>query len=249
MSTFQDKIAVITGGTTGIGFATAKRFIEQGAKVVVTGRTQETLDSAVAELGPNAVGYRGDVADLASLDGLFADVKQRFGRIDVLFANAGIAQFTPFAEIDEAHFDKLFNVNVKGLFFTLQKAKPLLGEGSSVIVNSSVAKDIGLENAGVYSATKAAVRSLARNLATEWGPQGIRVNAVSPGPIETPLYGKLGMPQEAVEEFGANIEQRVSMRRFGSSEEVAKAVTFLASSESSYMTGSDLVVDGGLLQA
>ena len=249
MNTFQDKIVVITGGTTGIGFATAKRFVDQGATVVITGRTQETLDQAVAELGDNAVGIRGDVSDLASLDALFADVKQRFGRIDTLFANAGVAKFTPLADIDEAHFDQLFNINVKGLFFAVQKAKPLLSEGSTVILTSSIAKDIGLENASVYSATKAAVRSLARNLATEWGPEGIRVNAVSPGPIETPIYDKLGMPQEAMEEFGANIGERVSLKRFGHSEEVAKAVTFLASPDSSYMVGADLVVDGGMLQA
>ena len=248
MSTLQNKIAVITGGTTGIGFATAKRFIDEGAKVVITGRTQESLDKAVSELGANATGFRGDVSDLKSLDELFAMVKERFGKIDTLFANAGIAKFQPLAEIDEAHFDTLFNINVKGLFFTVQKAKSLLSSGSTVILTSSVANSVGLPAAGVYSATKAAVRSLARTLASEWGPEGIRVNSLSPGPIETPLFDKMGLSKEEVDEFGAGVTERVSLKRFGQADEVAKAALFLASDESSYVVGSDFVVDGGFLQ-
>jgi NAD(P)-dependent dehydrogenase (short-subunit alcohol dehydrogenase family) len=245
----EDKVAVITGGTTGIGFATARRFIDEGAQVVFTGRTQATLDAAQAELGERALGVRGDVAKLGDLDRLYATVKQRFGRVDTLFANAGVAPFAPADAVDEAAFDALFDVNVKGLFFTVTKALPLMSKGSTIVLNSSIANSMGMPATAVYSATKAAVRSLARTLCSELGPKGIRVNAVSPGPIETPIFGKLGLPKEAVEGFADSVTKRSPLARFGRPEEVANVVLFLASDESSYVAGADYVVDGGLLQS
>ncbi len=248
MSKLNNKIAVITGGSTGIGLATAQRFIADGAQVVITGRNQEALDLAVAELGDRATGIRGDVASLEDLDRLFAQVQKQFGRVDVLFANAGIAPFVPFEAVTEDHFDRLFNINVRGLFFTVQKALPLLSENASIILNASVVAHSGLPNTSVYSATKAAVRSLGRTLAAELSPRGIRVNVVKPGLIETPLVGKLGLSQDDVEAFGAQIVQQTPLGRVGKPEEIAATVAFLASDEASYFTGADLVADGGLIQ-
>ena len=245
----KDKVAVITGGTTGIGFATARRFLDEGARVVFTGRTQATLDAAQAELGERALGVRGDVASLADLDRLYATVKQRFGRVDTLFANAGVARFAPAEQVDEAAFDALFDVNVKGLFFTVTKALPLMSKGGTIVLNSSVASASGMANMSVYSATKAAVRSLARTFATELGPKGIRVNAVSPGPIETPIFEKLGLPKEALDGFAEVIGTRTALARFGRPEEITNTVLFLASDESSYVVGSEFVVDGGFQQS
>ena len=248
MSKLHNKIALITGGSTGIGLATAQRFIADGAQVVITGRNQEALDLAVAELGDRATGIRGDVASLEDLDRLFAQVQKQFGRVDVLFANAGIAPFVPFEAVTEDHFDRLFNINVRGLFFTVQKALPLLSENASIILNASVVAHSGLPNTSVYSATKAAVRSLGRTLAAELSPRGIRVNVVSPGLIETPLVGKLGLSQDDVEAFGAQIVQQTPLGRVGKPEEIAATAAFLASDEASYFTGADLVADGGLIQ-
>ena len=245
----QDKVAVITGGTTGIGFATAKRFIDEGAHVVFTGRTQSTLDAAQAELGERALGVRGDVAKLADLDRLYATVKQRFGRVDTLFANAGVARFAPAEQVDEAFFDQHFDINVKGLFFTVAKALPLMSKGGTIVLNSSVAGSSGMPGTTVYAATKAAVRSLARTFSSELGPKGIRVNAVSPGPIETPIFGKLGLTKEAVEGFAETITKRTALARFGRPEEIANTVLFLASDESSYVVGAEFVVDGGVQQS
>ncbi len=248
MSKLNNKIAVITGGSTGIGLATAQRFIADGAQVVITGRNQETLEAAVAQLGDRATGIRGDVANLDDLDRLFAQVQKQFGRVDVLFANAGIAPFVPFGSVTEEHFDRLFNINVRGLFFTVQKALPLLSENASIILNASVVAHSGLPNTSVYSATKAAVRSLGRTLAAELSPRGIRVNVVSPGLIETPLVGKLGLSQDDVEAFGAQIVQQTPLGRVGKPEEIAATAAFLASDDASYFTGADLVADGGLIQ-
>ena len=248
MSKLHNKIALITGGSTGIGLATAQRFIADGAQVVITGRNQETLEAAVAQLGDRATGIRGDVANLDDLDRLFAQVQKQFGRVDVLFANAGIAPFVPFEAVTEDHFDRLFNINVRGLFFTVQKALPLLSENASIILNASVVAHSGLPNTSVYSATKAAVRSLGRTLAAELSPRGIRVNVVSPGLIETPLVGKLGLSQDDVEAFGAQIVQQTPLGRVGKPEEIAATAAFLASDEASYFTGADLVADGGLIQ-
>jgi len=248
MSNLNRKVAIITGGHSGIGFATARRFIEDGAQVVITGRNQEALDAAVSELGDRATGVRGDVAIPEDLDRLFTRVKEQFGRIDILFVNAGIAPFVPFDAVTEEHFDSLFNINVRGLFFTVQKALPLLPDGASVILNASVVAQIGLPNTSVYSATKAAVRSLGRTLAAELSPRGIRVNVVSPGLIETPLLGKLGMSQDELDAFGAQVVQQTPLGRPGKPEEIAAAVAFLASDDASYFTGADLVSDGGMIQ-
>lgn len=244
----QDKVAVITGGTTGIGFATAKRFIDEGAHVVFTGRTQSTLDAAQAELGERALGVRGDVAKLADLDRLYATVKQRFGRVDTLFANAGVARFAPAEQVDEAFFDAQFDVNVKGLFFTVTKALPLMSKGGTIVLNSSIANSSGMPTTTVYAATKAAVRSLARTFSSELGPKGIRVNAVSPGPIETPIFGTIFSTKQAMEEFKAQMSAQVPLGRMGAPEEIASAALFLATDESSYITGVELFVDGGMGQ-
>ena len=248
MSKLNNKVAVVTGGSSGIGLATDHRFIADGAQVVITGRNQETLDAAVAELGERATGIRGDVANLEDLDRLFAQVQEQFGRVDVPFANAGIAPFVPLEAVTEKHFDVLFNINVRGLFFTVQKDLPLLSEGASVILNASVVSQSGLPNTSVYSATKAAVRSLGRTLAAELSPRGIRVNVVSPGLIETPLVGKLGLSQDEVEAFGAQIVQQTPLGRLGKPEEIASTVAFLASDDASYFAGADLVADGGMIQ-
>ncbi len=248
MSRLHNKVAVVTGGSSGIGLATARRFIADGAQVVVTGRNQEALDAAVAELGDRATGIRGDVANLEDLDRLFAQVREQFGRVDVLFANAGIAPFVPSEAVTEEHFDRLFNINVRGLFFTVQKALPLLSEGASVILNASVVAQSGLPNTSIYSATKAAVRSLGRTLAAELSPRGIRVNVVSPGLIETPFWGKVGLSQDDVDAFGEQVVGQTPLGRPGKPEEIAATVAFLASDDASYFTGADLVADGGMIQ-
>jgi len=247
MNHLNSKVAVITGGSSGIGLATAHRFIADGARVVITARNQEALDAAVAELGDRATGIRGDVANLEDLDRLFTQVKAQFGRVDVLFANAGIAPFVPFEAVTEEHFDGLFNINVRGLFFTVQKALPLLSEGASIILNASVVAQSGFPNTSIYSATKAAVRSLGRTLAAELSPRGIRINVVSPGLTETPLLGKLGLSKEEIDAFGAQVIQQTPLGRPGQPEEIAATVAFLASEDSSYFTGADLVADGGLV--
>ena len=224
MSKLNDKVAVVTGGSSGIGLATAQRFIADGAQVVITGRDQEALDAAVAGLGDRATGIRGDVANLKDLDRLFTQVQEHFGRVAVLFANAGIAPFLPSEAVTEEHFDSLFNVNVRGLFFTVQKALPLLQEGASVTLDASVVAQSGLPNTSIYSATKAAVRSLGRTLAAELSPRGIRVNVVSPGLIETPFWGKVGLRQDEVDAFGEQVVQQTPLGRPGKPEEIAATV-------------------------
>ncbi len=244
----KDKIAVITGGGSGIGLATAQRFIEEGATVVITGRSQDKLNEAVAQLGPKAIGARGDAADLADLDALFAMIKERFGRIDVLFLNAGVAPYAPLEETDEALYDTIMNINVKGPYFAVKKALPLLSEGASIVLNTSIVNQKGFANFTVYSASKAALRSLARTLSAELLPRGARVNAVSPGPIETPIWGKTGMTPEEIAQMGQGMAESVPLGRFGKADEIAAAALYLASDESSYMVGSELAVDGGLSQ-
>ncbi|MGZ4978460.1 MAG: glucose 1-dehydrogenase [Methylobacter sp.] len=247
MSKLSGKIAVITGGNSGIGLATAKLFANEGATVVITGRRQAELDAAVAEIGSNAVGIQGDVSKLADLDKLYAEVKNQFGHIDIVFANAGIAELAPIGLITEEHFDKVFGINVKGLLFTVQKALPLLVDGGSIILNSSAANTLALEGFAVYSATKAAVRSFARTWTNELKERKIRVNVVSPGPVETPIFDKMGLSEQQIDEFGTNIATQVPLGRFGRPEEIAQAVLFLASSDSSYVAGVDLYVDGGMV--
>jgi|SRR5215470_4316006 len=248
MPRLAGKVAVVTGGNSGIGLATAKRFRAEGAQVVISGRDQKTLDQAVRTIGDGVVAVRADVSKLNDLDKLYKTVSEKFGNIDVLFANAGIAKFAPVTESGEALFDEQFDVNVKGVYFTIQKALPLLSDGASVIINSSVVSETGSANISVYAATKAAVRSFARTLTAELVDRGIRVNVVSPGPIVTPIFDRTGLPKEAVDAFAQQVVAKVPMKRFGQPEEVANTVLFLATPESSYITGVDINVDGGMGQ-
>jgi NAD(P)-dependent dehydrogenase (short-subunit alcohol dehydrogenase family) len=244
----KGKIAVITGGNSGIGLATAKRFVSEGAYVFITGRRQKELDLAVSEIGNNIRGIQGDVSNLVDLDKLYNIVKDQKGRIDILFANAGIAEFAPLGEISEEHFDKIFGINVKGLLFTVQKALPILQDQGSIILNASIGSSKGVEESSVYSATKAAVRSFARTWTVDLKHRKIRVNAISPGPIETPIFTSLMQDEEQSEQFKKNLVNTVPMGRMGNPDEIAKVVSFLASDESSYITGIELFVDGGLAQ-
>ena len=244
----EGKIAVITGGNSGIGLATAKRFVSEGANVFIFGRRQNEIDAGVSEIGKNVIGIQGDVSNLADLDRLFDVVKVQKGHLDILFANAGIAQFAPLGEISEEHFDKIFRINVKGLLFTVQKALPILEEGGSIILNASIGSSKGVGGSSVYSATKAAVRSFARTWTVDLRDRKIRVNAISPGPIDTPIFSSITRNEEQSELFKKNIVNAVPMNRMGSPDEVAKVVSFLASDESSYVTGIELFVDGGLAQ-
>ncbi|MGE3261978.1 MAG: SDR family oxidoreductase [Bacteriovoracia bacterium] len=248
MKKLEGKIAVITGGTSGIGLATAKRFIAEGAYVFITGRRQGELDAALSLLGPNATGIQGDVAKLADLDKLYAAVKKEKGKIDVIFANAGGGEFAALGEITEEHFDTTFNNNVKGLVFTVQKALPLLRDGSSIILNASTAASMGMESFSVYSATKAAVRSFARSWILDLKARKIRVNAVSPGPIATPAIAKIAGSEAQAQQFKEQMVKGIPLGRMGDPDEVAKAVAFLASEESSFVNGSELFVDGGFGQ-
>ena len=248
MKKLEGKVAVITGGNSGIGLATAQRFAEEGAHVFITGRRQGELDAAVRDIGKNVTGVQGDVSKLADLDRLYAAVKQQQGRIDVLFANAGGGELAPLGGISEEHFDKAFRVNVKGLLFTVQKALPLFRDGGSIILNASIAGSKGMEAFSVYSAAKAAVRSFARSWTVDLKHRKIRVNAISPGPIETPGYSNLGLSEEQIKEFKTTVVAAVPMGRMGSADEVANAALFLASDDSSYVTGIELFVDGGMAQ-
>jgi len=248
MKRLEGKVAVVTGGTSGIGLATARRFVEEGAHIFITGRRKAELDAAVKQIGNQATGIQGDVGSLRDLDRLYAEVKRLQGRIDILFANAGSAELAPLGAITEEHFDKIFGVNVKGLLFTVQKALPLFRDGGSIILNASIVASKGLEASSVYSATKAAVRSFARTWTVDLKGRGIRVNAISPGPIDTPGINNLGLTGEQIEEFKKNIVAAVPMGRMGDPDEIAKAAVFLASDDSSYVTGVELFVDGGMAQ-
>jgi NAD(P)-dependent dehydrogenase (short-subunit alcohol dehydrogenase family) len=238
----------VTGGNSGIGLATAKRLQEEGARVAISGRSRTTLDEAVKSIGNGVVAVQSDVSNLADIDKLFAEVSRKLGKIDVLFVNAGVAKFASIAETSESLFDENFNTNIKGAYFTLQKALPFLNDGASIILNTSVADSKGNPATSAYSATKAALRSLARTAAAELVGRGIRVNAVAPGPIETPILGRTGLPKQAIDQFSRDIVTRVPMKRFGQSAEVAATVAFLASEDASYITGEEINVDGGIGQ-
>ena len=243
------KIAVITGGNSGIGLATAQRFVAEGAYVFITGRRQSELDAAVRQIGKNATGVQGDVSNLADLDRLYSTVKEQKGRIDVLFANAGLGEVAPLGAITEAHFDKTFSVNVKGLLFTVQKALPLFQDGGSIILNASTSASKGFEAISVYSATKAAIRSFARSWTVDLKQRKIRVNAISPGSTDTPGFrGFVSVLGQSDEQFKTNFVSTVPMGRLGNPDEIAKAVSFLASDDSSFVTGIELFVDGGAAQ-
>ncbi len=242
------KVAVITGGNSGIGLATAKLFQTEGATVVITGRRKEAVEAAVKEIGGNSIGFTSDTANLNAIRELYRDVNERVGKIDVLFLNAGVAKFGPVDSVDEATFDDMVNVNFKGLFFNVQYALPVLNDNASIILTTTMADRKGYPNTSVYSATKAAVRSLARTLSAELVGRGIRVNAVSPGPIETPIFGKLGVPEEGIPGLKEGFKDVVPMKRFGSADEIAKPALFLASDDSSFVLGVELMVDGGTAQ-
>jgi NAD(P)-dependent dehydrogenase (short-subunit alcohol dehydrogenase family) len=243
------KAAVITGGSSGIGLATAKQFVNEGAYVFITGRRQNELDTAVSEIGRNVTGVQSDVSKMEDLDRLYAAIKEQKGKLDIVFANAGTGAFAPLEQISEEHFDKQFDVNVRGMLFTVQKALPLLQPGGSIVLNASMVSITGSPAFSVYSATKAAVRSFARTWSVDLKERGIRVNAISPGIIPTPGYNaSLGMTKEQVDQFVQNSIDDIPLGRPGTADEVAKAVLFLASDDSSYVTGIELFVDGGLAQ-
>jgi NAD(P)-dependent dehydrogenase (short-subunit alcohol dehydrogenase family) len=248
MSKLEGKVAVITGGNSGIGLATAQQFVSDGAYVFITGRRQSELDSTATQIGKNNVtAVQGDVSNLADLDRLYAKVKEQKGQINILFANAGIIGAAPLGEISEEHFDKTFGINVKGLLFTVQKALPLFQDGGSIILNASVAASKGFEATSVYSATKAAIRSFARTWTADLKQRKIRVNTISPGRIDTPIFNGV-LNEEQTKQFNATVVANVPLGRMGNPDEVAKAASFLASDDSSYITGTELSVDGGLAQ-
>jgi len=240
------KVALITGGNSGIGLASAKLFQAEGANVVITGRRQNAVAAAVREIGGKSTGIVSDTGNVNDIQALYQTVKEQYGKIDVLFLNAGVATFGSFTEVDEAAFDNMVNVNFKGLFFNVQMALPLLTEGSSVIFTTSVADQKGFATTSVYSATKAAVRSLARSLSAELVEHKIRFNAIAPGPIDTPIFDKLGIPKETIPEVKEGFASQVPMKRMGSPDDIAQAALFLASDDSSFVMGIDLTVDGGM---
>ena len=245
MPALEGKVAVITGGSSGIGLATAKRFVKEGAYVFITGRRQSALDKAVAQIGSNLTAVKGDVSNVEDLDRLYREVSATKGKLDILFANAGVAEPVPTAAVTSEHYERTFDVNARGVFFTVQKALPLMKEGGSIILNGSGAWQKGIPMYATYGATKAALRSFARTWTAEFAGKGIRVNVISPGPTETPiLEGQFGENTDAVKE---RFRAMVPMGRIGKPEEIASAALFLASDESSYISGIDLPVDGGLV--
>jgi NAD(P)-dependent dehydrogenase (short-subunit alcohol dehydrogenase family) len=240
----EKKVALITGGNSGIGLATAKQFVNEGAYVFITGRRKEELAAAVKEIGQNVTGVQGDVSNLDDLDRLFAQIKREKGKIDIVFANAGFAKFASLGKITEEHYDSLFNANVKGLLFTVQKALPLMPDGASIILNASIVSKKGTPEWSVYSATKAAVRSFARTWTSDLKSRRIRVNAVSPGYTDTAPWRSI----EGADQVMQTISSGIPLGRFGTPDEIAKAALFLASDDSSYVTGTELFVDGGVAQ-
>lgn len=248
MGKLEGKIALVTGGSSGIGLATAKQFVNEGAYVFITGRHQPELDAAVKDIEKNITAVSGDVSNLSDLDHLIDQIKSIKGRLDVLFANAGTAKYAKLGEITEALFDSIFDINVKGVLFTVQKALPLLADGASIILNASVVGSKGLSSNSVYSATKAAIRSFARTWTTDLKQRGIRVNAISPGTIDTPGLSNLLASDDAGKERVKMVHSSIPLGRFGTPDEIARAVVFLASDDASYITGTELFVDGGFAQ-
>ena len=244
MKILANKVAVITGGKIGIGYATAKEFVDKGAQVIITGRNEDSVAKAARELG--VTGIVSDQSHLGQIDDLVAQVKAQFGKVDILFLNAGVANFSPVETATEAHFDGIMNANVKGVYFTVQKFIPILNDGAAIVFNTSINAVLGMPDSGVYSASKAAIISLNRVLARELASRKIRVNAVSPGPVATPLYDKLGLTEAEVSGFGTVLGERILLKRFARSEEIANVVRFLASDDASFITGTELTVDGGL---
>ena len=245
MNKLSNKIAIVTGGNSGIGYAAAQELISEGASVIITGRNKASLETSAKEL--NAKAIVADQADLKSIDQLVEEVKATYGKIDIIFLNAGTAAFASLEFASEEHYDTIMNVNVKGVYFTLQKLLPILNDGASIIFNTSINAHVGMPNSSVYAGSKAAILAFNRVFATELAPRKIRVNAISPGPVETPLYGKLGLGHEEVAGFGEILGKKILLNRFGQPNEIGKAVVFLASADASFITGTELVVDGGLL--
>jgi NAD(P)-dependent dehydrogenase (short-subunit alcohol dehydrogenase family) len=246
MGKLQGKVVLVTGGSSGMGLASARLFREEGAQLVITGRDAAGLQRAAAEIGGDVLALASDAGDVAAIGQLMAQVKERFGRLDVLFMNAGVAKAAPIEMVSEADFDFQAGVNLKGVFFTIQKALPLMGSGGSVILTTSITNQLGSPNFSVYGATKAALRSLVKSLGLELIARGIRVNAISPGPIATPMFDRLGLPDALAEAKKRDIAQKSPSKRFGSSAEIAKCALFLASDDSSYIVGEEIVVDGGM---
>lgn len=246
MSDLTNKVAVVTGGNSGIGYATAEELIKKGAKVIITGRRAEAVQEAAANLGNDTVGLVANQSKLGDIDNLVAQVKEKHGNVDTLFINAGVATFAPIEYLQEDDYDNIMDINLKGAVFTLQKFLPLLKEGSSVTFLSSVNAHTGMPNTLAYAASKAGLNSVVRTAAYELAPKKIRVNAVSPGPVETPIFSKTGLPQEALNEFGQAMGNRVPLKRFGNANEIGKLVSFLSSSDASFITGAEYVIDGGV---
>lgn len=245
---FKNKVAVVTGGNSGIGLATARAFAREGAKVAITGRSDTTLKAAQKELGPDALVIKADFSRVPEIGAAMDRIKERFGRIDTLFVNAGIGKFVPVEEVTEEFFDETMATNLKGAFFTVQKAIPLLSRGAAVVLNASINAHMGMPGSSVYGATKAAVVNLAKTLSADLLPRGVRVNVISPGPVATPILDRMGLPEEATRKIKEQITEQVPLKRFGQPEEIAAAVLFLSSSESAYIVGTELVVDGGMIQ-
>jgi NAD(P)-dependent dehydrogenase (short-subunit alcohol dehydrogenase family) len=245
---FKGKVAVVTGGNSGIGLATAKAFVREGAKVAITGRSDDTLKSAQKELGPEALVIKADMSKVAEIESAMGKVRSKFGRIDALFVNAGIGKFVPFEEVTEQFFDETMATNLRGLFFTVQKALPLLSKGAAVVLNASINAHMGMPGSSVYGASKAAVVNLAKTLSADLLARGVRVNVVSPGPITTPILDRMGLPEKETRELKEHIAGRVPLKRFGHPDEVASAVLYLSAPESAYIVGTELIVDGGMIQ-
>ena len=245
----QNKIAVITGGSSGIGLATAKELKQNGARVVIVGRNAEAVNKAASELGGDTLGVTADVLHIADIERAFQTIREQTGRVDILFVNAGIARFAPVADATEAMFDAITDTNFKGAYFTIHSALPLMPDGASIVLTSTTAVHFGMLGASIYAAGKAALNSLAKTLAIELASRRIRINVISPGPIATPIFDKMGMPKEALDQLAGEIQRQVPLNRFGEPVEIAKGVLFLASEDSSFMTGQEMVVDGGMSQS
>ena len=244
---FEGKVAVVTGGNSGIGLATARAYAQEGAQVAITGRNEKTLQEAAKDVGEGALAIRANTASLADIEKAMAAIKSKFGRIDALFVNAGVGKFVPFEQVTESFYDEIMDINVKGAFFMIQKAVPLMPKGSAIVLNASVNGHIALPGSTVYGASKAAMVNLAKTLSVDLLEKGIRVNAVSPGPVMTPIFDRMGLPAEQLQQTKDWVTSMVPLKRFGTSDEIASAVLYLSSPESSFVIGSELIVDGGVM--
>jgi len=245
---FTDKVAVVTGGNSGIGLATAKAFAREGARVAITGRSDTTLKAAQKELGPDALVIKADMSRVPEIAAAMDQIKKKFGRIDALFVNAGIGRFVPFEDVTEEFFDETIATNLKGAFFTIQKAAPLLPRGAAVVLNASINAHMGMPGSSVYGASKAAVVNLAKTLSADLLQHGVRVNVVSPGPVATPILDRMGLPEDQTRQLKERLAAQVPLKRFGTPDEIAAAVLYLSSGESTFVVGTELVVDGGMIQ-